>query len=539
MYNDVAIAYFISKWQVSEMGTYFNPDNESFTKTVRSKIYVDKTGLLEELNQMLGTESNCVAISHARRFGKSQAAGMIDAYYSCGSNSKELFAPYEIATKADFEDHLNQYNVIHLDISSFTDFYKENLVKNIWRILYQELQKIYLNITAVTDPVGTVMMQIYKASGKQFVIIIDEWDCVIRNHADRPDLVHEYLQFLHSLFKSEESKRFLALGYITGILPIKKIRDESALNNFSEYTMINSKPLTKYFGFTESEVRMLCEQYHMDFESVKEWYNGYLIDGLHMYNPNSVYQCMCRVELDSYWKNTSAFDTINTFITMNYAGLKDDIMEMLSGSEVRVNVNTFRNDFTTISSKDEALTALIHLGYLGYDRDKKKAFVPNYEVSLAYQAALESGEWKEIALMISKCDELLDVTIEGREDRVAELIELAHETYTSVLKYNDENSLSCVLTMAYFTAPAYYNIIRECPAGKGYADFVFMPRKNAGTRPAMVIELKCDESVDTAITQIKEKGYVELLNSYKDRILLVGISYNKRTKKHTCKIEKI
>ena len=442
MYNNVAIAYFISKWQVSEMGTYFNPDNESFTKTVRSKIYVDKTGLLEELNQMLGTESNCVAISHARRFGKSQAAGMIDAYYSCGSNSKELFAPYEIATKADFEDHLNQYNVIHLDISSFTDFYKENLVKNIWRILYQELQEIYPNITAVTDPVGTVMMQIYKASGKQFVIIIDEWDCVIRNHADRPDLVHEYLQFLHSLFKSEESKRFLALGYITGILPIKKIRDESALNNFSEYTMINSKPLTKYFGFTESEVRMLCEQYHMDFESVKEWYNGYLIDGLHMYNPNSVYQCMCRVELDSYWKNTSAFDTINTFITMNYAGLKDDIMEMLSGSEVRVNVNTFRNDFTTISSKDEALTALIHLGYLGYDRDKKKAFVPNYEVSLAYQAALESGEWKEIALMISKCDELLDVTIEGREDRVAELIELAHETYTSVLKYNDENSLS-------------------------------------------------------------------------------------------------
>ena len=267
-------------------------------------------------------------------------------------------------------------------------------------------------------------MQVYRKSGKPFVIIIDEWDCVVRNHADRPELVHEYLQFLHSLFKSEESKRFLALGYITGILPVKKIKDESALNNFAEYTMINSKPLTKYFGFTEEEVKALCEQYDMDFESVKEWYNGYLIDGIHMYNPNSVYQCIYRDELDSYWKNTSAFDTINTFITMNYEGLKDDIMEMLSGGKIYVNVNTFRNDFTTISSKDEAMTALIHLGYLGYDADNCEAYIPNFEVSLAYQAALATGDWKEIAESISKCQELLNMTIRGNEERVAELIEV-------------------------------------------------------------------------------------------------------------------
>ena len=374
------------------MGIYFNPGNESFCQAVRSRIYIDKTGLLDELNQMIGTEEKCVAISHARRFGKSQAAGMIDAYYSAGSDSRELFAPYEIAEKNDFEKHLNKYNVIHLDISSFTDYYKDNLVQNIWRIIMKELQNEYPDIEDDNNPVGTVLLQASKLSGRTFVIIIDEWDCVIRNYADRPELVHEYLQFLHSLFKSEESKRFLALGYITGILPIKKIKDESALNNFSEYTMINSKPLTKFFGFTEKEVIDLCGQYGMDFESVKEWYNGYLIDGIHMYNPNSVCQCLRHESLDSYWKNTSAFGTINTFITMNYEGLKDDIMEMLSGGMVYVNVNTFQNDFITIGSKDEALTALIHLGYLGYDRDKKKAYIPNYEVSLAYQAALETGE---------------------------------------------------------------------------------------------------------------------------------------------------
>lgn len=518
------------------MGTYLNPDNKSFVKATRGKIYIDKTGLLNELNQLICAEGNCVAISHARRFGKSQAAGMIDAYYSMGSDSKKLFAPFEIAKAPDFEEHLNQYNVIHLDISTISDFHKEDLLPEIKTRLCDDFAREgYSDIDSAKD-FDVIINDIYRRSGRPFVIIMDEWDCVVRNHADRPDLVHEYLQFLHSLFKSEESKSFLALGYITGILPIKKIKDESALNNFDEYTMLDSEPLTKYFGFTENEVKLLCRKYEMDFESVKEWYDGYLLDKVHMYNPNSVSRALTRGKLDSYWKNTSAFDSINTFITMNYEGLKDDILAMLAGEFVRVNVDTFRNDFSTISSKDEALTALIHLGYLAYDAEKKKAYIPNYEVSLAYQAALKVGEWKEIGAMISACDEILDVTIERNEKRVAELIELAHETYTSVLKYNDENSLSCVLTMAYFTAPAYYTIIRECPGGKGYADFIFLPRKNAGARPAMVIELKCDEAVDTAIEQIKDKGYAGALEDYKEDVLLVGISYNKKTKKHSCKI---
>ena len=205
-----------------------------------------------------------------------------------------------------------------------------------------------------------------------------------------------------------------------------------------------------------------------------------------------------------------------------------------------MNTNTFQNDLSSISSKDDALTALIHLGYLGYDADKKKAYVPNYEVATAFEAALQTGEWTEIAKAISICDELLDETIEGNANRVAELVELAHDTYTSVLKYNDENSLSCVLTMAYFTAPAYYNVIREMPAGKGFADFVFIPRANAGYRPAMVVELKYNKSADTAIKQIKENRYQGALAGYRDKILLVGINYEaegKEKKHHTCVIE--
>ena len=192
-----------------------------------------------------------------------------------------------------------------------------------------------------------------------------------------------------------------------------------------------------------------------------------------MYNPNSVSMAIERHRFDSYWKNTSSFASINTFITMNYDGLKDDIMTMLSDGMVYVNTDTFQNDFVSISSKDEALTALIHLGYLGYNIDEKNAFVPNFEVKKAYQAALCTSGWSKVADSISRCDELLQATINGDSEKVAELIEKAHDAYTSILKYNDENSLSCVLSMAYFTAPAYYNVVREMPAGKGFADFVF------------------------------------------------------------------
>ena len=180
---------------------------------------------------------------------------------------------------------------------------------------------------------------------------------------------------------------------------------------------------------------------------------------------------------------------------------------------------------------------LIHLGYLGYDADGKKSFIPNYEVATAFELALQTGSWKEIAESISKCDELLDETIDGNAERVAEIIELAHETYTSILKYNDENALSRVLTMAYFTAPAYYNVIREMPSGKGFADICMIPRKTHLDKPAVVIELKWDKSVAGALNQIKEKNYGSALKDYQGNLLLVGINYDRVTKKHECVIE--
>ena len=520
------------------MGTYFNPGNESFKKIVKSQVYVDKTMLLSETNKLLDTESCCIALSHARRFGKSQAAGMIDAYYSFGSDSRELFAPYKIAKEKDFETHLNKYNVIHVDVASASDLNEEEVVETILKRLFFEFKQEFQDKVDYSQPLHLILNDIYKLTDRKFVIIIDEWDCVVRNQAENQELVHKYLQFLHSLFKSEEAKSFLALAYITGILPIKKIDNESALNNFREYTMIDSKQFTPYFGFTEEEVKDLCRQYDMNFDSVKKWYNGYLINNQHMYNPNSVSQAMTDHSLESYWKNTSAFGTINNYIQLNFDGLKEDIMKVLEGGKVSVITGTFQNDLSIINSKDEALTALIHLGYLAFDAERSTVFIPNYEVKAAYQAALATGAWHNIAKIISKCDELLWATIDKDQEHAAELIELAHETYTSILKYNDENSLSCVITMAYFTAPAYYNIYRELPGGKGFADIVMIPRADVKNKPAMVIELKRGEQAETAIEQIKQKNYTGALKGYRGEVLLVGITYDEN-KKHTCVIESV
>lgn len=426
------------------MGLYFNPGNMGYRSDISGEIYIDKSGLIECTNRVLGTPAKCIALSHARRFGKSQAAGMLKAYYSKGCNSRDIFEKFEIASTGNWDRYLNKFNVIHLDMSTFAGNYRENLVEKIIAELCEEFAEEYPNINYDKN-FTSVISKVHKQSEAQFVIIIDEWDCVIRNQSDRQDLVHKYMQFLHDLFKSEESKSFLALGYITGILPIKKIHDESALNNFREFTMVDSGKLAKYYGFTEDDVKTLCEKFNMNFDSVHKWYNGYLINGMHIYNPNSVYQCMLDEQFKSYWKNTSAYSTINDFITMNFDGLKDDVLKMMAGESVPVKVGTFQNDLSIIRNKDEALTALIHLGYLGYDADVEEAYIPNYEVETAFEAALEEGHWNEVAESLNVSRRALNAIIRGNAEDLAKYIDKAHEAYTSNKNYNNENSLYSVL----------------------------------------------------------------------------------------------
>ena len=276
----------------------------------------------------------------------------------------------------------------------------------------------------------------------------------------------------------------------------------------------------------------------MDIAEMELWYDGYRIGDIsHIYNPYSVMRAIEDNKYRSYWTSTGAYDSVITYIQMNYDGLKDDIIRMLAGERVYVNTTKFQNDMSIVRSKNDVLTVLIHLGYLAYDEDRRQCYVPNKEVADEFLNAVEDTSWSRLVDAITASQNLLDATIMGNEQIVARAIDTAHDENTSILAYNDENSLACVLTVAYIWARNEYVIHREYATGKGYADLVMIPRRNV-SKPALVIELKFNHSVDTAIDQIRQKNYPAQIAEYTGDILLVGISYDKESKRHTCRIER-
>ena len=522
------------------MGIYVNPDHASFKKAVESQIYIDKSGLIPILNGLLGTEQCYVCVSRARRFGKSVTAGMIKAYYSKGCDSRELFHGLEIEKDKSYETYLNQYDVIHVDMAEMWSNVgkKEELFLSTFnKTILEELQKEYSMVDiSQCSTIAMALSQINHVCKAQFVVIIDEWDTVFREAKQNKKLQDEYISLLRALFKGESSKRFIALAYMTGILPIKKYGIESALNNFDEYTMISPKMLAKYYGFTSDEVQRLCEQYGMEFDKMCEWYDGYSFKNAeHIYNPNSVVKAIRFEAYESYWSHTEAFSSLSGYISLNFEGLRDDIIRMFAGERCRVKVGSFENDFVSYKSKDDVMTALIHLGYLAYDLESKEAYIPNKEVQEAFEYAIEGAKWSEVVNAMDASERLLRSTWQKDVDAVADAMEKVHAEAASVLQYNDENSLSCAITLAYYHAREYYQIMREAPFGKGYADLVFVPKRNKNV-PAMIIELKCDKTPEEAIAQIKERNYMDGMKEYRGNMLLVGISYDRKTKKHSCAI---
>ena len=549
------------------MGTYVNPGNESMQSAVSSQIYVDKTGLLSFLNKNIGTENRYFAVSRCRRFGKTMAAGMIDAYYSIGCDSREMFSPYEIAKDPDFEKHLNQYNVVHFDVGSF--FYSagspEEVIPSIDQTLLKEMLEEFPWLTE-EHPANTpkAINLVYKKEKRKFIVVIDEYDCITRDAAENEELVLGFLRYLRGFFKTEESKQFLALGYITGILPIKKVKGESALNMFSEFTMTSPRNMVSYFGFTQKEVEALCRRYEVEPAGIRKWYDGYhmyalapgvgeegkesengsvrLIEGRpmrlwHIYNPNSVVEAFISGETASFWKNTGSFDSLQDFITMNYAGLKEDVVHMLTGGRISVDITSFQNDVTQFKCKDDVLACLIHMGYLGYDAYRKEAFIPNMEVAAVFEACIKTGDWNDLRDALNNSRELLRAVRNMEEEKVARVIAASHQDYASIIDFHDENALATAIMMSFYTARADYHVIRELPSGKGFADIAFIP-KQEGKDPAMIVELKWNRSARAALRQIKHREYTGALSDYHGEILLVGINYTKKTKKYTCRIEK-
>ena len=521
------------------MARYIDKGNMGF-REARNSEYVDKSGLISVVNSTLGTKYKFSCVSRARRFGKSMAAEMLMAYYDRSCDSRELFEDLEIAHNPSFEQHLNKYPVIYLDMTEFITDYRNDaaIVTHIQEKIKADIETAYPQLPPEHDE--TFMSYLQRLSldaGDRFIMIIDEWDAICREFDPKSPVMDNYIDWLRRMFKSASATEVFAGVYMTGILPIKKYDTQSALNNFTEYSMIDPGNMARYFGFAHDEVEALARKWGMDVSELEKWYDGYQIgEELSMFNPNSVMQAILRHRCHSYWGRTAAYDTVATYIKMDFEGLRDDITQMLAGQRTRVNTGTFLNDMHDVSSRDDVLTLLIHLGYLSFEWNSSCCYIPNLEVSKELENAIRLNNWRPVVDAIQQSEQLLEALLRGDADSVARGVETVHRQEVSLFKYNDENSMACVISLAFYAARNDFHVHREYQTGDGYADLVLIPRKNVA-KPAVVIELKYDQTVTTAITQIKQKHYPEKIQDYTGNMLLVAITYHRDSKQHECHIE--
>lgn len=527
------------------MGTYVNPGNLAF-KRILDPNYVDMTGLIRLMNDRVGGAQSLVCISRPRRFGKSYAAKMLAAYYDCSCDSHALFDKRIISRTKAYEEHLNQYNVVYLEITSFVSSARRQGIpmKEVPNMIVEALhaELLQMNPELPSDKSLTELFTrcVEKKDGKQFVFIIDEWDSMIREAKDDEEAQKRYLDLLREWFKNGTfTPKAVAAAYMTGILPIKKDGSQSAISDFQEYSMLYPGKFAKFTGFSEAQVKRLCKKSKMDFECVKAWYDGYELAGEHaVYNPYSVMNACREKNCRSFWNTTSAAEAMTDYINMDFDGLQETVVQLIGGAEIEVSTSQFQNDFERFRTKDDVLTLLIHLGYLTYDSVQKTVHVPNEEVRDEFRHFLNNDQvgehWRKL---LNRSRKLVTDTIQGDGEAVAgALEEIRGENYAPQF-YNNEQALRAIIKYAYISAFGQYVKVEEMPSGKGIADVAFIPTP-LSRRPAMVVELKWNKTSGGAISQIKGKQYTANLKHFAGNILLVGINYDERTGKHSCLIEK-
>ena len=520
------------------MGLFLNPDDVQLRDDRCNPFYIDKSLIISELNKLLETDDNNVCVSRPRRFGKTLAANMIAAYYTKGVDSHDAFKGLKIESDSSFEEYINKYNVLKLDAISF--YYGrikgQSSMEKLISLVIPEFREQFTDLVFPdTCNIAQAIRTVYEEKKEQFVIIIDEYDVMVREN-DREEM-EPYLNFLNGLFKNSNLAPAIALSYVTGILPVIKCEVQSKLNNFIERSMLDAGSFAPFMGFTKDEVRILAEKNGMDMAELERWYDGYCVDGVELYSPKSVIEALKRKKCGDYWTATGSYDAIRNYIEYNFEGIETDVTRMMAGEAVEVDVTSYQNTLENFNSKNDVFTYLIHLGYLAYDGETNTCRIPNNEIRKQWVTVINySKKFKRQAEAMEASKALLDATINMDSDAVAKALDRSHELVTSNLSYNNEQSLQSAIIFAYYYASSDYTIIKEMDTGKGYADVVMIPLSPA--KPALVIELKKDQSEGKAINQIKEKHYFSGLELYKGNTLLVGINYDSKTKEHKCIIEK-
>lgn len=525
-----------SRRRQRNMALYLNTNGayKDFQMLAYDKYFVDKSAMIEKVNERIKTKNRFLCITKPRRFGKTSALNMLGAYYGKGYPSKEIFDKLNISRSRSYEAHLNKYNVISFSLNELSgrgNTY-EDYIGRFRAILENDIREAYPEFA---DKEFGSLSDLLTATGDEFIFIIDEWDYIF-SHDLYQENQSDFLEFLRNLLKD---KPYVALAYMTGVLPIKKYSTGSALNMFKEYTMLNDSCFEEYFGFTEEEVGMLCDrQSKLALIEISEWYNGYTtMDGTKIYNPRSV---VCALEdgcCRSYWTRTGKMDEVLFFLKYDIGEVRDDVVKMVNHMSVRAEIKReYAAGQGSPANKKEIYSAMIIYGLLSYHEGE--LCIPNKELMIEFENALEDDDFGYVAELVRNSAEVLNATLDKQEETVVSYLHNIHNSEIPVLKYNDENSLSCVVTLAYLSARNKYKVEREEKSGKGFADFIFYPRKK--NLPGIIIELKADSTPEAAIMQIREREYCEKLKKEDiENILLVGISYDTVKKVHQCRIEEV
>ncbi|MBB6714108.1 AAA family ATPase [Clostridium gasigenes] len=517
------------------MAIYLNTNKplENYKELCRKEYMVDKSLIIEKLNKVLGTSDKYICITRPRRFGKSSIADMIGAYYTKDVDSKLIFENLKLSNSESYLEHLNNYNVISIAFNKLSD--KGNTFSDYMEMIKTTIINDIVEKYPHIDPKKYfTISDMLNDTKEKFIFIFDEWDYIFNNNMFR-DNQNDFLDFLRNLLKD---RTYVALAYMTGVLPIKKHSSTSALNMFDEYTMLNDMLYGNYFGFKEEEVRTLCEkQSKISFNEISNWYNGYTNeDGDKIYNPRSVVKALQNGKCISYWTNTGAMDEVKNYLKYNVMDVKEDVIKMVAGEVVDITIDEeFRAGQEAPKTKIEIYSAMIILGFLSYYDGYLK--IPNKELMREFEKALSDESFGYVSDIIKNSRDMLKATVSEDTETLVKILHDIHNSEIPILQYNDENSLSCVVTLAYLSARDTYRVDREEKTGKGFADFTFYPRRKADT--PFILELKKDENVEVAMKQIKEKEYFQKFMREFDNILAVAICYDSKTKEHSCKIERI
>ena len=482
------------------MSLYLNR-NEDFSNYVNDTIFIDKSNLITITNSNISKPSSkFMCVTRPRRFGKTMALSMLNAYYSKGCDSLSLFDKLNIANDSSYLEHLNKHNVIWIDMASlYTDIRDKNdFFKELETNLLDDLNEAFPNVLKEMDnTISKAIIRINSKLNERFIFLIDEWDVIYREQEYNTKLCDEYTELLRNLFKSSNVSSCIDLVYMTGILPIRRYSTQSTLNMFTEYDMINPRELDSFIGFTEDEVKDLCNKYNRDFNKISQWYNGYKLGNVSIYNPISVLESIFRNECDEYWSKTSSIETLTDYMNYDNGKLKDIICKVLLGEKAKVNVRKFENDLTKVNSSDSALTILIHLDYLAYDKKLKVCYIPNYEIKKEFERALKKLNWKEIYNPISNSKKLYEETLKGNVEFINTTLDQNHLELAGPFNKNKEDILGVIVEISYYNAKQFYNIKKEDTSILGRSDLSFIPYDNCHI--PLIVELKVNSTPDEVI----------------------------------------